>query len=176
MTYGSPRSVRPIPGRAAIVPSRPDESVLIEQRDVIRRRPPDASPEAARRLSESGVETLREWTRSGAAYEQHWSFAADPFGPPPAVPTPFIRSTPSSPSELRQRGLRPSPPADPPPAAAAGQLDLIGLPPTEEDLDRISRGAVRGTTATDYKALRTLESGWPADWLDAARRYADTDG
>ncbi len=63
---------------------------------------------------------------------------ADPFGPPPAVPDAVHPIDAFVLSELRQRGLRPSPPADPLQLRRRVSSDLIGLPPTEEDLDRIA--------------------------------------
>jgi len=161
-------------GRAAIVPGRPEESSLIERvtsSSADHQMPP---PDAARRLSASEVETLREWIRGGAEYEKHWSFAPIRSARPPAVPDAahpidaFVRT------ELPHRGLEPSPPADPLQLRRRVSFDLIGLPPTVEDLERIAEEPYE-----DYvdRLLSSPHFGerMAADWLDAAR-YADTDG
>lgn len=161
-------------GRAAIVPGRPDESAMIERvtsSSADLQMPP---PEAARRLSESEIETLRAWIRGGAEYEQHWSFAPIRSVRPPAVPDAvhpidaFVRSA------LRNQGLEPSPPADALQLRRRVSFDLIGLPPTVEDLERIAEEPYE-----DYvdRLLSSPHFGerMAVDWLDAAR-YADTDG
>lgn len=81
-------------------------------------------------------------------------------------------------SALRERGLRPSPPASREQLARRVTLDLTGLPPTPGDLDLF----LRDTSPNAYEKLvdRLIASPhygerWAQRWLDVAR-YADTNG
>ena len=111
----------------------------------------------------------------------HWAFKA-----PTRPPLPTVKSTdwPRNPidrfvlARIEAEGMTPSPEADRPTLIRRLSLDLVGLPPTPEEV-----GAFVADTAPDaYEKLanRLLASPhygerWGRHWLDAAR-YADTDG
>jgi len=147
-------------------------------------------PEGKTPLTKDEVGRLRAWVEQGAkvpkgtetraaqtAKSSHWAFR-----PPvrPAVPTggfqnpidAFIRQ------RLDKDGLKPSPEADRVTLVRRLSLDLLGLPPTPEEVDAF----VRDTRPDAYERLvdRVLASPhygerWGRHWLDAAR-YADSDG
>jgi len=168
-------------GAVAIVPGKPDESELLKRitsADHDTLMPP---PAANKPLTEAQKQTLRDWIAAGAAYESHWSFT------PPVEPMlPAVKQTawPRSPLDqfvlARQEaaGLAPSPEADKYTLARRVSLDLIGLPPTPEEIETFVNDSSPGA----YEALvdRLLASPhygerWARRWLDLAR-YADTNG
>jgi hypothetical protein len=81
-------------------------------------------------------------------------------------------------ARLEEEGLRPSPEADPVTLIRRLSLDLIGLPPSPEEVDRFLAGG--GASACERLVDRLLASPhygerWGRQWLDIAR-YADTNG
>ncbi len=84
-------------------------------------------------------------------------------------------------ARLEKEGLKPSPQADPTTLIRRLSLDLIGLPPSVEEVDAFVKDYAAKPDAA-YEALveRLLASPhygerWARFWLDAAR-YADSDG
>ena len=168
-------------GAVAIVPGKPDESELVKRitsADHDTLMPP---PAANKPLSEAQKQILRDWIAAGATYDSHWSFT-----PPVEPPLPEVKQSawPRSPLDrfvlARQEaaGLSPSPEADKYALARRVSLDLIGLPPTPEEIEAF----VNDSSPTAYEALvdRLLASPhygerWARRWLDLAR-YADTNG
>ncbi len=80
---------------------------------------------------------------------------------------------------LAKEQLAPSPPADRPTLLRRVTLDLTGLPPTPDEVARVSgrRARPMPTSASSIgcSLRRATASGWQRRWLDAAR-YADTHG
>jgi len=163
----------------AILPYDADGSELIKR---IESADPDTHmPPASfnKPLSNIKIETLRQWIAEGAIYQRHWSF--EPITQPvvPAgddVPATEIGTNPIDAfvaAKLRQRGLRFAPEASHELLLRRISLDLTGLPPTLEDLDRASESyeqAVDRLLASDHFGEHLA-----VDWLDTAR-YADTNG
>ncbi len=168
-------------GAIAIVPGKPEESELLRRilsGDENERMPP---PSTKMRLSPTQKETLRRWIASGAKYSEHWAFVA-----PAQVPPPPVKHSKRLRNEidhfilarLEAEGLAPSPPADNFTLIRRVYLDLIGLPPTPEEVEAF----LSDSSPQAYEALvdRLLESPhygerWARLWLDLAR-YADTNG
>jgi hypothetical protein len=177
-------------GKAAIVPSKTDQS------DLIRRIKSTADevmmPPSGKRLSDAQVKLLQDWVAAGAPWPDslanedrikagHWAFRA------PQRPTfPANRNTTWSRNpidrfvlaRLEKEGLKPSAEADRVTLIRRLSLDLVGLPPTIEEVDAF----VNDTSANAYEKLvdRLLSSEHYGErsarvWLDAAR-YADSDG
>ncbi|HEY5908177.1 MAG TPA: DUF1549 domain-containing protein, partial [Vicinamibacteria bacterium] len=140
-------------------------------------------------LAEAKIALLRRWIDEGApwpesasvqiAEKKHWAFVP-PQRPelPPAdrgVSHPidvFVRA------RLEKEGLTPSAPADRVTLLRRLSLDLVGLPPTPDEVDGFERD--RSPDAWDKQVERLLASPhygerWGRLWLDAAR-YADSDG
>lgn len=108
-----------------------------------------------------------------------WSFR--PIAHPPA---PKVRQT-SWPrndldrfvlARLEQAGLKPNPPADPRTLVRRVYFDLIGLPPSFEEVERFAGKPTRENFARlvdDLLARPEYGQRWARHWLDVAR-YADT--
>lgn len=160
-------------GAAAIVPGEPDKSELIQRitstdPDVVMPPPSHKKPLAARQ-----IETLRQWVQEGAKYESHWAFIAPHKAKLPDVGTAnpvdaFVVS------RLKERELALSPPAASAALCRRLYLDLIGLPPSPQELAAFEQ---EGFDATVEKLLQSERFGekWARHWLDAAR-YSDSNG
>jgi hypothetical protein len=162
----------------AIAPGDATASELIKRitaGDPADRMPP---PESNLSLSADEIARLQQWISEGAEYQPHWSLVPPPEAVTvPAVDAPtaidaFVRA------RLQQEELAPSPQADKETLIRRLSFDLIGLPPTVEEIDAFL--ADDSPNAYEHLVDRLLAS--PAygermarDWLDVAR-YADTFG
>jgi hypothetical protein len=166
---------------AAIAPGDPDSSELVRRinsPDPEERMPPESSH---KKLSAKQKETLRRWIAAGAEYQPHWSFIPPARPEPPQVKNPAWCRNPIDYfvlARLEAAGLAPAPEADRRTLARRLSLDLTGLPPAPELVERF----VRDSAAGAYERLvdELLASNhWGEHrgryWLDAAR-YADTHG
>ncbi|MEZ6122347.1 MAG: PSD1 and planctomycete cytochrome C domain-containing protein [Planctomycetaceae bacterium] len=168
-------------GRAVLVPGKPQESELIRRirsDDDSEVMPPPASKKM---LSREERDLLTRWVSEGADFETHWSFV-----PPRRPELPHVRRSewPRNAidafvlAQQEAHDLQPSPPADRTTLLRRLSLDLIGLPPTPEELDEWL--ADSSNDAESRQIERLLASPhygerWGRIWLDAAR-YADSDG
>jgi hypothetical protein len=168
-------------GERAIVPGDPDDSELVRRilaEDDFERMPP---PETKNPLTEREKELLIRWIRSGAEFQRHWSW--EPIHRPP-LPSVRLQSWVRQPldrfilAKLEAKGMSPSDVADRYRLVRRVTLDLTGLPPTLEEVDRFA--ADESPDAYEQLVERLLAS--PAfgermawGWLDAAR-YADSNG
>jgi hypothetical protein len=172
------------PGQKAIVPGMPDKSELvrrIESADESDVMPP---PSANKPLSAQQKAILKAWIAAGATYQAHWAFT-----PPvrPGLPVVQDKAWPKNGidrfvlARLEAAGLKPAPQADRYTLLRRVSLDLVGLPPSEEeavaflaDYERDPEGAyerlVERLLASPHYGER-----WARRWLDLAR-YADTNG
>jgi hypothetical protein len=159
----------------AIVPSKSAESKLIERilsKDASEVMPP---PESHKKLTEQQKETLRLWIEQGAEYQLHWSYekpikASIPPGKN-AIDT-LVQS------RLEKIGLKPSAPADRRVLIRRLYADLVGLPPTPEQVAAF----VNDSSANAYDKLveQLLQNPHYGErmaigWLDVVR-FADTIG
>lgn len=168
-------------GEIAIVPGKPEESALV-QRIFTSDKDDHMPPEKAHRtLTPEQKEKLKRWIAQGGAYQKHWTFI------PPVRPAPPEVKRPDWPKndldrfvlgKLEREGLAPSPEADRATLIRRVTLDLIGLPPTPEEVDAF----LADTAPNAYERLvdRLLASPHYGErmalpWLDAAR-YADSNG
>jgi mono/diheme cytochrome c family protein len=190
-------------GEKAIVPGKASDSRLIKlvsSEDEDERMPPKDGP-----LSAAEIALLRQWIDAGAPWpdkgsstsviarsemivtdedRKHWSFL--PLKRPP-VPVLKEKATASTPVDhfimerLTKAGIQPSPPASATKLVRRIYFDLVGLPPTPEQIDSFkkdfktnSRAAVESLVdqllATPHYGER-----WGRHWLDVVR-YADSDG
>jgi hypothetical protein len=168
-------------GERPIVPGRPDEGELVRRifaEDPDERMPP---AEAKLPLSESDRQRLRQWVAQGAKYDVHWAFRpVSAQGIPTTRQTCWVRSPIDAfvLARLEAAGLRPAPEADRATLLRRVALDLVGLPPTPEELDAFL--ADQSPDAYEKQVDRLLGSPrygerWARRWLDLAR-YADTNG
>ncbi len=169
---------------AVIKPGDAAASLILKRvtaTDLSERMPPEGEP-----LKPEQIETLRSWIVQKAeapADEQperhprdHWAFKTPVR---PAVPD--LKSQISNPidafiaREHLQRGLTPQPEADRRVWLRRVSLDLIGLPPTTEELDAFV--ADQSPEAHDKVVTRLLDSPqygqrWGRHWMDIWR-YSD---
>ena len=164
-----------------VVPEQPAESELyrrITSLDADVRMPP-ASEE--RQLRPEEIELLRRWIEQGATYESHWAFAS--------LRRPAIADREDGTwarnsidhfvlKQLAGANLSLSQEADRTTLLRRVTLDLTGLPPTIEDMDKF----LADTSPTAYEKVveRLLASPRYGErmalvWLDAAR-FADSGG
>jgi cytochrome c553 len=181
----------------AIVPGQPEASLLIKAvgyREEDLRMPPKG------KLSDDQIAMLHDWVKMGApwpgsseekvartpgkitAADREW-WAFKPVHMPP-VPRPGDPAWQQNPVDcfIRQRldaeGLQPAPPADRATLIRRVTFDLIGLPPTPEEVAPF----VSDPSPDAYEVLveRLLASPrygerWARHWLDLVR-YAESDG
>ena len=165
-----------------IVPGSPEKSRLLKR--VSEANPDDRMPppdSGVKSLSPDQIRILKEWIRSGAKYEKHWSFV-----PPKRSPLPSVKDQNWGENrvdhfvlaKLEQSNLRPEPEADRSTLALRAAQTLTGLPPTVGDLTAYL--ADRQPGAYERFVDRLLASPAYGEhqaryWLDAVR-YADTHG
>jgi len=167
--------------KPGIVPNKPAESELIRRitsGDETEVMPP---PKSGKKITEQQLAILRKWIAQGADYEMHWAFV-----PPQRSATPKVKDAAWVQNDidafilarLEQEGLKPSTQASKETLLRRLSLDLIGLPPTPEEIDAFLKDT--DVKAYEKQVERLLKSShygerWGRHWLDAAR-YADSDG
>ena len=184
---------------AAMVPGKPEESLLIKAvsyEDADLQMPP---PRKGDRLSAEQIEVLRQWIRDGA----HWpgsdlpkTAKSKPFTdedrawwaiqPMRRVEPPKVAGDTWSRDSIDRfvlqkmsaAGLKPAPEADRRTLIRRLSFDLTGLPASPEDIDRFV--ADPSPDAYEQLVARLLQSPrygerWARHWLDLVR-YAESDG
>lgn len=168
-------------GSAALVPGKSGESELLQRllsTDPNEVMPP---PSLGKKPTAVQIELIRRWIDEGAAMKGHWAFSKPIAVPPPAVPAGMRVINPIDQfigQRLVQEGLQPSREADKTSLIRRVTLDLTGLPPTPEEVDKFL--ADTGDDAYEKLVDRLLQSSRYGEhmaryWLDAAR-YGDTHG
>lgn len=162
----------------AIVPGRPDQSELLRR---VTSNDDDRMPPEGPRLSDSETERLRRWIKDGAVFEEHWSYR-----PVQAPKLPKVSHEEWISNDidryilarLEAVGMEPSAEAHRATLIKRVYYDLIGLPPSPEEVDRF----LGDSTPDAYERLvdqllasRHFGERWGRHWLDKAR-YADSDG
>ena len=168
-------------GEIVVVPGNPDASEMIKR--IISHDPEEVmpKPEHGPRLSDKEVETLTQWVKEGAKWGEHWSFVKPERHTPPKVSDPAWCRNPIDNfilGRLDSEKLKPSPEADRALLLRRVSLDLVGLPPTLEELDAFI--ADKSPDAYEKQVDRLLASPafgerWASVWMDLAR-YADSEG
>ena len=177
--------------RFAIVPGKPEKSLLVartHETDPDEVMPP---PEKGIDLSAREKALLKQWVAEGATWGKgHWAF--QPLKKPevPAVKSAWVKNDIDRfiLKELEKKKLKPAPPISREKLLRRMSFDLTGLPPTLAELDRFAAHNQGGRSATeepndqavDRELDRLLKSPhygqrMAVDWLDASR-YADTYG
>ncbi len=168
-------------GKAPVVPGKPEASELIRRITTIDADDIMPPPKTGKKLTPEQIALFREWIEQGAKYEGHWAY--QPLNRPPA---PGIQnaSWPLNPidnfilARLEREQLKPSAEAGRRVLLRRVSLDLTGLPPRPEEVDRYSQS----TDPHWYESyvdglLRSPHYGeqMAMHWLDLVR-YADTVG
>jgi hypothetical protein len=156
-------------GYAAIVPGHPEKSGLVERinsRDDDERMPPKGS---GKKLTPREIELLTRWIKEGAHYAPHWSYAKPNR---PALPTIKQTNWPRSEidhfilSRLEQEGLASSPEADAHTLIRRVSLDLTGLPPREEDVNRLLPLSLRLSVSLSQDGGKERQRDGEKDWYE----------
>lgn len=183
-------------GSGYVEPGRPEDSALLDLLVSHQGKKP-AMPKSGPPLTAAEVAVLTAWIKAGAHWPDDfritepvidntdwWSLRplVQPAVPPSAATNPidaFILR------ELSRRQLTPSPTAEPRVLVRRLYFDLIGLPPTPEEVDAFVAESLReqpGDKPSAYERLvdRLLASPrygerWARHWLDVVK-YADTCG
>jgi len=177
-------AVADLGGYAALVPGDLAKSEIWQR---ILSDDPDAMmppPDSHRHLSEADREILKRWIEDGAEYQPHWAYLTPVRA---ALPPPAEGKAATNPidafldARLAEEGLTVNPPADARTLLRRLHFDLIGLPPTLEDLSAFEKsyGAdpAAAVNAVAESLLKNPHYGerMALAWLDAAR-YADSNG
>ena len=172
-----------------IIAGNSEQSPLVRRMlglDGLARMPKDGDP-----LPAADLALIRAWIDQGArvaergATPQHWAYRTPVR---PALPTVRGNGWAQTPidrfvlARLEAEGLRPSPEAPLEVLARRVSLDLIGLPPSPQEVDALAADTARDGVDAAYTRFvdRLLSSPhygerWARPWLDLAR-YADSHG
>lgn len=168
-------------GGAAIVAGDPDNSLVFQRMttaDADDLMPP---PESHKVVTAEEIEVIRQWIAAGAKYREHWAFV------PPVRSTVPVVSDANWPvnaidhfilARLEEADLDPSAEADRYTVVRRLYLDLVGVVPSPEEVDRFLRDEKPGAYARVVdRLLASPRYGerWARAWLDLAR-YSDTNG
>ena len=167
--------------REAIVPGKPDESKLVQHifsTDPDEIMPP---PKTHKTLTPAQKELLKNWIAAGAKYEPHWSYIPPKRFPVPQTKSPDWVRNPIDAfilHSLEAKNIRPSKEADKRTLLRRLSLDLIGLPPTPEEVSAFL--ADSSPDAYERQVDRLLSSPhfgerMAVPWLDVVR-FTDTVG
>jgi hypothetical protein len=167
-----------------------DGSPLIQ---LVRESDPDLRmPLGGQPLAAEELQALTKWIEQGAVWpdgvdlariedkRDHWSFKPIMRHDPPATQDGWVRNDIDHfiLDQLQQNGLNPAPEADRVTWLRRVSFDLIGLPPSPEEVEAFindqSEGAYERVVERLLKSPRYGER-WAQHWLDVVR-YADTHG
>jgi hypothetical protein len=172
----------------ALTPGNVEKSLLIQ---AIRHTDPDLAMPPKKKLSDAQIADLEAWVKMGApdprtaaaaptAFEAiqqkaktHWSYQSLP-------PLQKVDGHPID-ALLAQHGNKPAPAVDTRSLARRLYFDLLGLPPTADEVDQFAADASADRPAAVAKLVAQLLASprygerWGRHWLDVAR-YADNTG
>ena len=171
---------------AAFVSGKADKSLLMQL--VNGNRAPLMPPTG--KLPAGEIALLKRWIDGGASWSEGaithaqpqvwWSFRAPKMPPVPNLHSAWIRSPIDAfvLAKLQENGLKPSPPAPRRVLIRRAYMDLIGLPPTPQEVEAFVNDkspnawekVIDGLLASPRYGER-----WGRHWLDLAR-YADSGG
>jgi hypothetical protein len=185
---------------AAIVPGQPDKSLLVK---AVSYAGPGLQMPPGSRLGDEQVAALKQWIQAGAPDPRvaanagkprlsgltpkaraHWAFQPIRRLPVPAIKNKSLKAWVKTPidafvlAKLQAHGMKPNPPASREALIRRVTYDLIGLPPTVEEVRAFLSD--RSPNAWEKVVDRLLASPhygerWGRHWLDTAR-YGDTRG
>lgn len=173
----------------AAVPGNPDKSLLImavRHVDDVPRMP------VGKKLSDREIADLSRWVEMGLPFpisqaaaktdpENWWAFQSPRKPEVPRVQNPAWAQSPVDHfilAKLEAKGLKAAPPADRRTLIRRATFDLIGLPPTPEEIDAFLKDSSSNAFAKVVdRLLASPHYGerWGRHWLDVAR-YADSNG
>jgi cytochrome c553 len=176
-----------------IVPGDPEASLLIK---AVRYTDPDLQMPKDKKLPDDAIADLTAWVKMGApdprsataalkkwndSRTNHWAWQPVKRQTVPEVGDPVWCQTPVDHfilAKLEAGGLKPNPPADKRTLIRRATFDLIGLPPTPDEVREFVNDESPGAFAKVVdRLLASPHYGerWGRHWLDVAR-YSDTIG
>jgi hypothetical protein len=169
-------------GVRAIVAGNIDASELIYRittEDTDEVMPP---PDAGKRFTAGQVALFKQWIKEGANYETHWSYVKPVRPEVPEIVAGKITAGNAIDAFLQirrdKKSLPSAPQADRHSLIRRLSLDLTGLPPTIEEVDKFITDNNPGSYSKLVDRLLAKPSfgeHWARMWLDLAR-YADSSG
>lgn len=168
-------------GNKAIVPGSHAESELfrrITTGDTDDQMPPLSSKKT---LTPAQKDLLTRWIDEGAIYEQHWAFVRPKRQEPPSVKNESWIRTPIDRFILHKQedaGIEPNPEADKRTLIRRAYLDLIGLPPTPDEVKAFTSDSAPDAferLLDSLLAKSQFGERWARHWLDVAR-FAESHG
>ena len=165
----------------AIVVGKADESLLVKRIQSTNAEEVMPPPESGKQLTDAQKDLLKRWINEGANYEKHWAFEKPVKKDPPSVEgisNPIDRFVQA---KLSEHKLTPSPVTSPATLIRRSTLDLIGLPPTPQEIREFEAAAAKDLPSAYQELINRLLSSphfgerWGRWWLDQAR-YADSHG
>ncbi len=168
-------------GNAAVVPGNPEKSELV--RRVFAKDANDIMPplDSNKILTQEEKDLLRQWVAEGAEYKEHWAFVKPVR---PALPAVKNKIWPKNAidyftlAKMEENGLKPSPEADKRTLIRRVTLDLIGVPPTIQDVNTfLADKSPKAYAKVVDRLLASPRYGerMAQDWMDYSR-YADSNG
>lgn len=176
---GAYAALKDDPNQFVIKPGNLEESTVyhrITSEDPGELMPP---PESNLALSETEIQLIKKWIEQGAKYEPHWAFV-------PAEKSTLPEQTDWTTNEIdrftlkkmKEKGLQPNPEANSHDLIKRASLDLTGLPPSPEVLDRFGDFSA-GLSYEDLLDGLLADSGFGEKmailWMDISR-YSDSYG
>ncbi|MCH2201063.1 MAG: PSD1 and planctomycete cytochrome C domain-containing protein [Fuerstiella sp.] len=170
-----------IDGKFALVPGKPEESELI--RRILSEDQDEIMPPATHRkkLTQEQKQLLVTWVRQGAIWSDQWAWSPPQRSEPPIVNRSvrvrnwidqFIQA------RLQNDGIEPSPESDRRILIRRLSFDLLGLPPTLDQVDAVMNSSDENSWSILVdELLRSPRFGerMAVQWLDLVR-YADSVG
>jgi len=172
-----------------IVPGKPEESMLykvITDPPVVfdkkknKKRRLEHMPMEKDPLSNKEVALIKKWIEEGAHWEEHWAYNLFTQQDLPEKSSKWTQNRIDNfvLAKLKTKNLEPAPKAKKEILIRRVYLDLIGLPPSPEDVKRfINDKSPNAFEKVVDKLLASSSYGekWAGMWLDLAR-YSDTQG
>ncbi len=176
---GAYAALKETPGKHAIVPGKPRESMMfarISSEDPGERMPP---PESNLKLSEREKELIRKWIQQGAAYEKHWAFDPPRKQDPPKNNFQGWSTHPVDRfifDKMKAISLKPNPEAEKAHQLKRLSLDLTGLPPHTDEVNDFLAGRKSWEEMVNHFLKKpSYGEKMALLWLDISR-YADSFG
>jgi hypothetical protein len=164
-------------GARAIVPGDVEASELLARvtsEDEFVRMPPEGKP-----LTSDEIDILKRWVSEGAEWRKHWAFIPPAHHEPPIVKNQAWVANPIDAfilAKLEENGLLPAAPADKRTLVRRAYFNLIGLPPTLEQLESFEkdeRPDAWECLIDELLASKHYGEQWARHWLDLVR-FAET--
>ena len=172
-------ALTPYESGTPIVPGDPGSSTIIQRIKSEKAAVVMPPPSTHKTVSADELKVLEQWIKEGAVYEPHWAFIPAAMPELPEVSDEawvqnnidrFVLA------KLDKKGLKPSPEADKRTLIRRVYLDLVGLPPTPEQVEAFVNDKspnAYGQIVDELLASEHHGERMALPWLDAAR-YADS--